>query len=373
MAQSFYSAFEDRYRGSSDLIRERLAVYEPLVRACGGPILDLGCGRGEWLQLLRHWGVEASGVDLEPAMVARCREQGLAVEALDAIAALRRCGDASLGMVSALHLVEHLHFEILTELLRESQRALKVGGLLLIETPNAENLLVGAHDFYTDPTHLRPIPSNLLSFLTEQLGFHRSEIVRLHERLPAERLNEAGLLGVLAGVSQDYVVVALPAEAATVEKALDDFTQSLPGISLQSACAAYDRLYFQQFDEIAQRLEELVITCTGLQNDLNQQREVLALQQQTIQQVWTSLHQDLQALKSSASWRITAPFRFCMNLVRRLARRLVRRNPDGQLQTTLSARTLLRAVGQDDPERDLLLYPDARDLWRASEPPRHHT
>ncbi len=360
MAQSFYTAFEDRYRGSTALVRERLAVYEPLARAAGGPVLDLGCGRGEWLVLLREWGLPASGVDLEPGMVAGCQQQGLAVELLDAVAALQRCSTASLGMVSALHLVEHLPFAVLETLVRESSRVLRPGGFLLMETPNAENLLVGANDFYTDPTHQKPIPANLLRFLPEQLGFHRSEVVRLHERLPADRLQEAGLLGVLAGISQDYAVVALAAEDAAADQALDDFIHSLPGVSLQQACAAYDQLHYQQLDQIGERLEGLALACTALQEDLQQQREALTLHQEAMQQAWQALH-------SSASWRITAPLRLCTSFMRRLARRLVRRNPDGQFRPAVNPRTLLRAVGQEDPERALSLRADARDLWRATE------
>jgi O-antigen chain-terminating methyltransferase len=370
MAQSFYTAFEDRYRGSTSLVRERLVVYEALARASAGPVLDLGCGRGEWLTLLRDWGLQASGVDLEPGMVAACLQQGLAVESLDAVAALERCSSSSLGMVSALHLVEHLPFPLLESLVRESLRVLKPGGFLLMETPNAENLLVGANDFYTDPTHQKPIPSNLLRFLPEQLGFHRSEVVLLHERLPADRLLEAGLLGVLAGVSQDYAVVALAAEEPAANRALDDFVHSLPGISLQQACASYDQLHYEQLDQIGERLDGLAMTCSALHEDLQQQREALTLHQEAMHQAWQQMHAEIQALRSSASWRITAPLRLCTSFMRRLARRLVRRNPNGQLRPAVNPRTLLRAVGQDDPERDLSLRADARDLWRATESPR---
>ena len=365
MTQSFYTAYEDRYRGSSDLIRERLAVYEPLARCSGGPVLDLGCGRGEWLGLLRDWGLQATGVDLEPAMVALCRQQGLAVEGHDAIAALRHCADASLGMVSALHLVEHLPFDVLTELVRESQRVLRPGGFLLMETPNAENLLVGANDFYTDPTHQRPIPANLLRFLPEQQGFHRCEMVRLHERLPAELLLEAGLLGVLAGISQDYAVVALAGVDAGAEASLEDFVCSLPGVSLQEACAAYDQLHYQQLDQLTARLDQLTVHLDETNRSLME-----ALDQQ-LHQAWEQTRQhaeEILALRRSASWRLTAPFRFLAGFGRRVARRFVRRDAHGLLRPAFYPRRLLRSVIGEKGSQGLPLRPDARDLWQAIVP-----
>ncbi len=366
MTQSFYTAFEDRYRGSGALIRERLAVYEPLARCSGGPVLDLGCGRGEWLQLLRDWGLEARGVDLEPAMVNLCRQQGLAVETLDAMAALQASPDASLGMVTALHLVEHLPFELLTELVRECRRVLRPDGFLLMETPNAENLLVGANDFYTDPTHLRPIPSNLLRFLPECHGFHRSEVVRLHELLPGERLTEAGLLGVLAGVSMDYAVVAQPAHHPPSEAALEAWMQTLPGVSLQEACAGYDQLRYEQLEHLSRGFESCEAQIAELKQEAEQNQRAL---EEQLHQLWLqSLHhaEELHALRRSLSWRLTAPLRWCSDRARRLARRLVRRDANGRLMPAVHPRQWLQQVLQPDAPPPPMLR-DARDLWRASE------
>lgn len=368
MTQSFYTAFEDRYRGSGALIRERLAVYEPLARCSGGPVLDLGCGRGEWLQLLRDWRLEARGVDLEPAMVKLCQQQGLAVEAVDAIAALRGSADASLGMVTALHLVEHLPFELLNELVRECRRVLRPDGFLLMETPNAENLLVGANDFYTDPTHLKPLPSNLLRFLPECHGFHRSDVVRLHELLPGERLIEAGLLGVLAGVSMDYAVVAQPAHHPPAEAALKAWMQTLPGVSLQQACAGYDQLRYEQLEHLNHGFE----SCEAQIAELKQQQ--LALEDrlcglaEQLHQVWLqSVHhaEEVHALRRRFSWRLTAPLRWCSARARRLARWLVRRDANGRIIPAVQPRQWLQHVLQPDAPPPMLR--DARDLWRASE------
>jgi len=365
VALGFYSAFEDRYRGSTALVQERLAVYEPLARCAGGPVLDLGCGRGEWLGLLRDWGIPARGVDLEPAMVAACQEQGLAVTAEDAVSAVRACPDGSLSLISALHLVEHLPFEALDALVRECLRALRPGGFLLMETPNAENLLVGAHEFYTDPTHQRPIPANLLRFLSEHHGFQRVDVLRLHALLDETQRINAGLLGALAGVSMDYAVVALAGEAPEATAVLDQLIQELRGVSLQEACAAYDRQHYEHLDQICARLDGLQEANAALQQALDQQ----------LHQAWAQSQahaEQILALRRSASWRITAPLRFLARRGKRLARHVVRRDAQGRISLALRPRRWLRQAIRPDDTARLPLLRDARDLWQVSEstPPK---
>ena len=174
----FYRAFEERYRGSRELIESRLEVYlpfvEPLKTLYKAPeILDLGCGRGEWLELLGHNGFQAKGVDLDEGMLSACRELNLNVCQADALDYLRGLTANKLSVVSAFHVVEHISFEALRQLVDEAYRVLKPGGLLILETPNSENLVVGTSDFYLDPTHQRPLPAQLLSFVVEYAGFAR--------------------------------------------------------------------------------------------------------------------------------------------------------------------------------------------------------
>jgi O-antigen chain-terminating methyltransferase len=159
----FYRAFEDRFRGSAPVIESRLAVYLPFVRPVadahrGATLTDLGCGRGEWLALLERAGIDASGVDKDETMLAACREQGLKVECADAIDYLKRLPDASQLAVSAFHFVEHLPFDSLHAVAREAMRVLRPGGLIILETPNPESLIVSSTDFYNDPSHRQPLP-----------------------------------------------------------------------------------------------------------------------------------------------------------------------------------------------------------------------
>ncbi|MFZ2385730.1 MAG: class I SAM-dependent methyltransferase [Candidatus Omnitrophota bacterium] len=213
MDDGFYRAFEDRYRGSRELIKLRLRAYLPFVRPLlgfyeKGEALDLGCGRGEWLELLAEAGFDATGVDLDNTQLATCKELGLNVRIADAIDFIKRLPDANLVLVTAFHLVEHLQFSQLQNLVKEALRVLKPGGILILETPNPENILTGTSNFYLDPMHQRPIPPQLLSFLPEYYGFRKVTILRLQETVRPQEKEGMSLLDVLNGVSPDYSVIA---------------------------------------------------------------------------------------------------------------------------------------------------------------------
>ena len=177
---TFYNRLENRFRGSSEDILNRLAGYQPdieaaAIRTGGKPALDLGCGRGEWLELMRRLDIPASGIDLNAAQIAEAREAGLAVEEMDARAALAKAEDNSLSVISAHHLIEHIPFRDVAWIAREALRVLAPGGLLIFETPNPRNVLVGATSFHNDPTHLRPLTDPVLGVLLETAGYHPVE------------------------------------------------------------------------------------------------------------------------------------------------------------------------------------------------------
>lgn len=182
----FYREFEDRYRGSREEIALRLRAYVERLSFLkeADPetlrIVDLGCGRGEWLEVLRDEGLPAIGVDNNEAQAEAAQHLGLNVEIDDAIAWLSRQNDRSFDFISAFHLIEHLEFPVLAHLLKEALRVLKPGGGLLLETPNPESLIVGAYKFWFDPTHIRPYPSELIAQLLETLTFKEIDVLRLH-------------------------------------------------------------------------------------------------------------------------------------------------------------------------------------------------
>jgi SAM-dependent methyltransferase len=169
-----YEEFEVAFRGSRESVRERQKAYLDdvlLLRALKAPVLDLGCGRGEWLELLRDHGVEAYGVDMNERFVDENRERGLDVRHEDALEHLRGLPESSVAAVTAFHLIEHLELELLLDLVDEALRALRPGGLLLFETPNPTNLDVGASTFHIDPTHRKPVHPLWLEFLLTTRGF----------------------------------------------------------------------------------------------------------------------------------------------------------------------------------------------------------
>jgi SAM-dependent methyltransferase len=181
-----YFAYESRMRGSTEQVRSRQARYVDDFRD-QAPVLDVGCGRGEFLSLLRDAGVDASGVDAEADMVAFARGEGLRVEQADALAHLEGLADGSLGGIFAAQVVEHLPPSALRRLLELSRAKLRAGGLLVAETINPLSPLA-LRNYFADLTHAQPLVPETLELLARQAGFGELELRFLNE--PAERLEE---------------------------------------------------------------------------------------------------------------------------------------------------------------------------------------
>lgn len=213
---SFYFEFEALFRGSRESIKQRQTVYldylKDLPADPGARGVDVGCGRGEFLELLKEHGIACTGIDLNMAMVDECQSLGLTAFHADAIAYLRSQPENSLAVVSGFHIIEHLPFEKLIELFDASLHALRPGGVLIFETPNPENLVVGACNFYYDPTHLHPIVPAVAEFMARQRGFASAEILRLHpfpeDHMIAEDSEAARRLNKALYGPQDYAVIA---------------------------------------------------------------------------------------------------------------------------------------------------------------------
>ena len=170
-----YVQFEDRHRGTREEIRHRQRAYLDLFTGAGR-VLDVGCGRGEFLELCREAGIEARGIDVDAAMVARCREAGFAAEQADALAYLDAEPDGGLGGIFSAQVIEHIPPEALIALVRLAYRKLRPGGVLLCETPNPACLTVFSGAFYVDLSHLKPIHPEAARFVLEAAGFRDVEI-----------------------------------------------------------------------------------------------------------------------------------------------------------------------------------------------------
>jgi len=165
-----YFLFQEYHRGSEQLIRERQQTY---LKHFEGrePIWDLGCGRGEFLELLSQHGINAQGVDDNPDAAHLCREKSLQVVETDLFAFLEASADESAGGIFSAQVIEHLPVELQLRLVDVCFQKLRPGSPFILETLNPECLFALARNFYLDPTHVRPVHPEFLRFALETNGF----------------------------------------------------------------------------------------------------------------------------------------------------------------------------------------------------------
>jgi len=223
-----YLLLENRFRGLEENLRNSLEDYLPFLEK--GPILDIGCGRGELLELLKERGVEAKGIDLDPAMVGRCLEKGLSVVQADLFQYLKAVPSKSLGGIIATQVVEHLSHTELREFIELARLALRSGGVIILETINPQSVTALSRNFFRDPTHVFPVHPETLRFTLEMFGYQTAEIhyrshypdeaklqpVETSPELPArwigvlQRFNDnVTRLNDLLFAPQDYAVIAI--------------------------------------------------------------------------------------------------------------------------------------------------------------------
>jgi 2-polyprenyl-3-methyl-5-hydroxy-6-metoxy-1,4-benzoquinol methylase len=211
------AAHAQAFRGDRAEIKRRLAVYLPHAQrayaAAGSlPALDLGCGRGEWLEVLSESGIPVRGIDANREFVAACRELGLNATEGDLPQVLQSIPDESHGIVSAIHVLEHLSFRDLLEVVDQAVRILKPGGIVVFETPNPRNLFVSSNNFYLDPTHHHPLPSEFLAFIVEARGLSQPQVLPLVPYPDSYRLQETGQAALFINEHffgpQDYGIIA---------------------------------------------------------------------------------------------------------------------------------------------------------------------
>jgi O-antigen chain-terminating methyltransferase len=186
-----YARFAERFRGPAEYVTESQRFYLPFFSG-RRHVLDVGCGRGEFLKLMQQAGVPARGIEASDESVEYCRSLGLDATRADLFAYLTEQSEASLDGIFCSQVVEHLPTDRLAEMVRLCSSRLATGGVLAIETPNPECLAIFGSHFYLDPTHTRPVPSQLLAFYMEESGLGRVEV---HPKAPAiETMPEVGEL-----------------------------------------------------------------------------------------------------------------------------------------------------------------------------------
>lgn len=347
-SKSFYKAFEDKHRGSRENIKDRLHVYLKYILNLKNiypdvPVLDIGCGRGEWLELLKDNGISARGIDTDPGMLEPGREIGLDVLQGDGIEFLTKQKDSSKIVISAFHVVEHISFDDLLLLVKEALRVLKPGGILILETPNPENIKVSTENFYTDPTHIKPIPSSLLSFIPEYYGYERFKVLRLQESSSLIHKNDINLMEVLVGVSPDYAVVAQKAATDDILKQFDEVFGQDTGLSLPTLVGRFEgrllnldarivenraditekkiqlesvieraleteqqlELVIERTLKTEQQLESVIEQTIGLEHQFQSSKVRVTEAENKVQEV----QNEVSNILSSTSWRITYPLR----------------------------------------------------------------
>ena len=280
MSNNFYIEFEKKFRGSSDFVKARMSVYLPIIEPlrqldAKASALDLGCGRGEWLQLLTENNFNGQGFDLDERMLEHSSGLGLNVTKLDAITALKNTQPASQILITAFHLIEHLNFDDLRELIDLAFVALIPGGFLILETPNPENMMVATLNFYLDPTHLRPIPPLLLEHACQYSGFEKTKIIRMGN----SNKIEVGLNDILGytGIAADYAVIARKKFDSSKTLDYSAFEKILDAQYPFESFQAYDAIRRNEYHQLAESIK--------------------------------SLELKYQSLISSLSWRITRPLR----------------------------------------------------------------
>ncbi len=240
-----YSAFEAFFRGTPHEIRERLSVYLPLASLVhvddSNPALDIGCGRGEWLELLRESGIPAAGIDSNSEFAGSCQQQGLDVLETDLFSFFERQVASRYSLITGFHLIEHISPEKQPFFLAAVLNLLAPGGVLILETPNPENVTVGSCNFYIDPTHCRPVPPHLLLFMAVQAGFSSPMIVRLNRKTVGEPLRLMPSEEPYASLYNRLVDIVSSRILQAPDYALVAFTSPSPSLAMLEAVSAINR------------------------------------------------------------------------------------------------------------------------------------
>ncbi len=344
MKDSTYAKFEDNHRGSLSAISERLSVYKPLLKEFKSYnpdafLVDLGCGRGDFLKIATDLSIECFGIDSNEDMLGVASQLDFNVEKADALEYLTRQEDNSLDILSAIHLIEHFNSGYLIKIIDQIERVLRPGGLVILETPNPENIIVSTCNFYMDMSHVKPLPPQLLKFIFQNQQFEHINLWGLNSK---KKLSEGpvALIDILGGVSPDYALLALKKTTSHSQKTVVSEIEISRGISLNELANLYEQRWGGEIKNVVNSIdqsgiwinEELSGIKKKLKRDLANHGSSIESLHSEVQGMYSdiqvqicSIHEqahfyqtELQRVTRSRSWRVTYPLRYMGKIARTL-------------------------------------------------------
>ncbi len=296
MLTNSYLDFENKFRGDRQSVIDTLSIYDPLIDLIVGgdpspKLIDIGCGRGEWLQKYNHRFEDVFGIESNKEMIKICKEYNLKVIEGDAIDMLSKFDNKSVNVITLFHLIEHLEYRKLIKLLKECERVLKNDGLLIAETPNIDSVLVSTKSFHIDPTHINPIHADLVSFDLLRIGFSNVKTYDVHPG-PLKNASPLKITRVLNGVAQDLSIIATKKTEVfetLMKKTISWETPFSSSITTLKAAVEHDLKLEKVLDEYKQ-------SDLRLEQSIDDQKKILDDQKQSLDDQKQSLDDQKQLL-----------------------------------------------------------------------------
>ena len=318
-----YIEFENQFRGSRESILERLDQYRGVLTYIKeeyprAKALDLGCGRGEWLQKCQQYELSAQGIDASSSMIKYCKKEGLNACKGNIFKIMPHLKSNCYSLITAFHIIEHLDNDKITKLLIEAERLLKKNGIIIIEMPSIDNIYVSTDSFYLDETHINKIHPKLLIYKLGIHGFKSTELNYINGEAVEEQTHLMKKL--FYNVGQDVSIVAC--KKITLPKLRDEkgITESLIkypekrdiiseiDLNLENSIKLLNQVSRQIEEESANREARLLIQADQLQSKINQQADQLQskINELTIKIELTEnmLREQIQSIEKSIILRI---------------------------------------------------------------------
>tara|TARA_Y100001968_G_scaffold112514_1_gene101965 strand:- start:5540 stop:6823 length:1284 start_codon:yes stop_codon:yes gene_type:complete len=275
MNSKYYLQFENKFRGDRQSIFNQYAEYDSLIELVlnntkNPRLLDIGCGRGEWLERHKDKFKDSLGIEKDLDMAKVCRDLDLDIIQGDAIESILKLENNSFTVISLFHIIEHLNHSILIRLLKECYRVLNEDGIIIMETPSIDNLLVSSKLFYTDPTHISHINPDSLSFDLSSIGFDDNKYFYIHGG-PLKDSNPLKTTRILNGVAQDVLFIGSKSDNTTklIFQDNKDWQSHLNlGLSTLEAAVEFD-INLDQFLSSTERLSSDIGDRINEYNTLN--------------------------------------------------------------------------------------------------------